>query len=696
MRIGKSFHAIALLLISGIAGLGSAAAGAAPKTAIFVDNSDYVTAYPLGSNGDIAPIAVTTDMIDPGGIARDSSGRIYVSNTSTNKVTIYAADSTGNAPPLAVIGGAKTRLASPTAVALDGSGEIYVLNTGTSSVTKYPSSGNGSGIQNEAPIGRISGPKTQLRDPIAMTVDAAGDVYVANQKGGPTRPVKDYSPGVITIYTAGSNGDVAPVRTIKGKTTGLTDPVGIALDADGDVYVGNNSTYVNRNASYPASIEVFSAGSTDDATPLAVIAGGQTNISYPQGIALDSERNIYATGFTPSGNSTFSSINVYPVGSNGDVAPSTFLGGPDSGLNSDNAIALDEAGNLYVSNSAGGPAGTGMVTEYSTGSVGDALPINTFTSSFTGINGSSGIAVDAGGKIYVANQSDNSIGIYASGTYGSKFPTATIAGDKTGMLNPFSIGLDSIGNIAVLNRDNAITMYPAGSAGDVMPSATIDVGNGGKTSPTAIAVSSRGKLYVASQAVVDCNQRSCFQTGSDNVAIYRPGSDGSTKPSAVISGPDTGLASPSAIAVDRNGNIYVSNEGPPQCMPYCGCIPSGPGSISVYSPGSNGNVKPIATIAGANSEIRFPYGLAVDADDSISVLNDSGFGNFAGQPFRLVPGVWYLPGYLAFGVPPGAPSVPSILIFGAGSTGNAAPMASIRGPFTALEGAGIAVGPAGP
>jgi len=50
------------------------------------------------------------------------------------------------------------------------SGKIYVLNIGTSAVTAYPPLGNSTGILNEAPVALISGPKTQLRDPVAMTV----------------------------------------------------------------------------------------------------------------------------------------------------------------------------------------------------------------------------------------------------------------------------------------------------------------------------------------------------------------------------------------------------------------------------------------------------------------------------------------------------------------------------------------------
>jgi len=654
-------------------------AAASPKTAIFVDNSNYVTAYPIGSKGDVAPIALTTDMISPGGIARDAIGRIYVTNTQTNTVTIYAADSSGNVPPLAVIGGSETRLANPTGIALDASGKIYVLNIGTSAVTAYPPLGNSTGILNEAPVALISGPKTQLRDPVAMTVDAAGDVYVASQRGGPTRPVKDYSPGVITIYSAGSNGNVAPAATIKGSATGLTNPVGIALDSDGDIYVGNTSRYVDPHVNYPASIEMFSAGSSGNAIPSAIIAGSQTNIGYPQGIAVDSERNIYTTGYAVIANSSVAAIDVYAAGSTGDVAPTAAIDGP-TGL-SENAIALDANGNLYVLNSSGGPVGTGSVTEYSAGSIGDVAPNNTITSSSTGINTSQAIAVDAGGKIYVTNQFENSVGIYAAGSYATGPPIATIIGNDTGLNSPFSIGLDANDDVFVLNGNDTITIYSAGEVGDTPPMKTISIDASGNNAPTAIAVSRGGALYVANQGGITCNSRQCHETGPGSIDIYPARSGGNVKP-IVISGPDTNLAYPSAIALSNRGNIYVANLGPPICG-NCGCIPGTQGSVSVYASGSEGDAKPAATIEGPHTRMALPGAIAVDANENVHVLNNVFRGYDVISRYCIE----------EFSFVSGAP----VEVFSAGSNGDTAPIDTIGGPYTGLSSSSaIVIGPTGP
>ncbi|MGD0672706.1 MAG: NHL repeat-containing protein [Candidatus Binatus sp.] len=703
MKFAKA-SAFAALLLAMIGPVCGAAAGTI-DTAIFVGDDYDVTAYPIDASGDVAPTAVTTDMAVPSGIARDASGRIYVTNNATNTVTVYAAGANGNVPPIATIGGAKTQLSDPTGIALDASGKIYVLNRADNrkrNIKVYPPLGTNTGILNEAPITDIAGSKTRLDDPTGIALDSQGNIYVANILGGPVVPNTEDS-GTVTVYAAGSSGNIAPIATISGAATGLAYPAGIALDSSGNIYVANELTG-NTSSSledYP-SITVYPAGSKGNASPIAVIAGDNTGLDYPQGIALDSGGNLYAKGYVEYVGDT---INAYPAGSNGNVSPAATIVGADTGLDGPDGIALDSGGNLYVSNGYGGPVGGGSVTIYPAGSNGDAVPIATITSSFTGINDASSIAVDSTGKIYVANEfgaaGDNgSITIYSAGSYATGAPIATIAGDNTGLSNPFGIALDSAGNIFVLNSSNAITVYPPGSAGDATPKTTINIDSKGNNYPVGMAVDPNGEIYVVNQSYLNCNKRSCYQTSPGNIAVYPAGSHDNATPLAVISGPNTNLANPSAVALDQSGDIYVTNQGPEKCTRYCGCYTAGPGSVTVYSPDSNGDVKPIATVSGPNTGLGLPYAITLDSNGNIYLLNDGGFsGHFAcivpsadgGTPAKT-------------GVPVGGTffdyisrSVEPILIFAAGSNGDVAPIAGIGGPFTGLYGpSAIAVGPAGP
>jgi sugar lactone lactonase YvrE len=691
MKVAKGW-AVAGLLLAMIGPAGGAAAGT-KDTTIFVANDFDVTAYPAGSSGDVAPIAVTPDMVTPTGIARDASGRIYVANRPTNTVTVYAANANGNVPPIAVLGGSNTRLASPIAIALDASGKIYVLNSAEypkGSITVYPPLATNIGILNEAPAATITGSKTLLDSPTGVAVDSNGNIYVANESGGPVVRHEKNDRGRITVYAAGSDGNVAPIATISGAATGLSYPIGIALDSSWNIYVANALTANTGSNPIGPSITVYPAGSNGNAAPSAVIAGANTGLNYSQGIALDSAGNLYTEGYVSE---VGYSINTYPAGSNGNVFPTATIVGADTGLYGPNGIALDSAGNIYVSNNYDETTQRGSVTVYPAGSSGDAVPTVTITSSYNGIDFPSGIAVDSKGNIYVANEfggarQDGSVTIYSAGSFATGPPVATITGDNTELTYPFGIALDSSGNIYVLNGGDVITVYPAGSNGDVTPDATLNIDQSGKNSATGMAVGAGGALYIANRGGLNCKGRSCHPTGSDSVAVYRTGSF-NAKPVAVISGPATKLASPSAIAVDHSGDIYVTNEGPIECTDYGGCTvcgPAGPGSINVYPPNSNGDVMPIAEINGHQSGIGSPYGIALDSSGNTYVLNGDRGGGV---------GVSVGPVFCAFSE--AERSVEPILIFAPGSNGDVPPIGGVGGRYTGLYGpTAIAVGPAAP
>jgi hemin uptake protein HemP len=662
--------ALAAILLSVIVSFG-ALAGTTPPTAsnsaIFVANSFNVTAYPIASSGDVAPIALMTDMAGPSGLARDTSGRTYVANRGTNTVTVYAANANGNVPPLAVIGGSNTGLDQPGGITLDATGKIYVLNSAANfpGINVYPPLANSTGILNEAPVASIAGSQTLLDEPDAIALDSQGNIYVANQSGG---HAEFFDSGRLTVYPAGSNGNVAPATTISGDKTGLALPVGIAVDSSGNIYSANAvNAEVGGKLKRFTSITVYSAGSKGNAPPVATIAGDNTKLS-PGGIAVDSSRNIYVTAAF--------SIEMFAAGSNGNVSPALTITGADPPLSFYGAIALDSGGAIYVLNY--GLTGVDSVTVYPAGSSGDALPIATITSNFTGIYSAYGVALDSIGNIYVMNGNvHDSVAIYPAGSYATGGPpVSTIMGNNTGLEEPSGIALDSSDNIFVLNYLAGITMYPAGSSGDVPPAATINVDGTGKTAPTAIAVGPGDNLYVTSVPNIKCRGRralSCHPVGVASVAAYPAGSNGFVNPSAVIKGSHTKLGTPLAVAVDHNGKIYVANESPTKCTSnFCG--PTGPGSVCVYAPGSNGDVKPIATISGAATGLVYPFAITLDSNGNIYVLNVNALG---------------------FGCP--ACDQHSILVFAAGSDGNVAPMATIAGPSAGLNfPRGIAIGPVGP
>jgi hypothetical protein len=132
--------------------------------------------------------------------------------------------------------------------------------------------------------------------------------------------------------------------------------------------------------------------------------------------------------------------------------------------------------------------------------------------------------------------------------------------------------------------------------------------------------------------------------GIGTVTVYPPGSNGNVVPSSVIQGYDTGLNAPVGIALDSNRKLYVLNDS------------NGVFSITAYPAGSDGDVTPTATISGATTELASSAAIAVDSTGKIYVTNEQ--SQLGG--------------------------LDSITVYASGSNGNVSPIASISGSNTGL------------
>ena len=86
---------------------------------------------------------------------------------------VYAAGSNANAAPIATISGSDTTLIQPIGVALDSSRKIYVADESAASVYVYSAVGSRTGLLNVAPVDTINGPDTGLLAPVGIAVDSS-------------------------------------------------------------------------------------------------------------------------------------------------------------------------------------------------------------------------------------------------------------------------------------------------------------------------------------------------------------------------------------------------------------------------------------------------------------------------------------------------------------------------------------------
>jgi hypothetical protein len=156
----------------------------------------------------------------------------------------------------------------------------------------------------------------------AVAIPPDGSIFVYAVKSNPL---------VFEIlkYPAGSIGSATPSAVITGPNTGLQDSrggstfVAMAVDHNDNIYV-LLSTFDPSSNGFHGSVEVFAAGSSGNATPIATIAGKNTMLYGLVGSSLtvDPAGNIFVAGPPGSG-----AIYVFNAGANGNVAPARTITG---------------------------------------------------------------------------------------------------------------------------------------------------------------------------------------------------------------------------------------------------------------------------------------------------------------------------------------------------------------------------------
>jgi hypothetical protein len=153
---------------------------------------------------------------DEGGLAIDSNNLLYVANSTTATIDIFPS---GSGTMQAQIGGSNTGLIAPATVAVDASFNVYVFDAKTDTISEFAAGATG----NVAPIRTISGSNTGLGGGNGFSFGLAvskmsGDIFISN-------PVSN----AILVFAATVSGNVAPIQTIAGSATELSQPVGLAV-----------------------------------------------------------------------------------------------------------------------------------------------------------------------------------------------------------------------------------------------------------------------------------------------------------------------------------------------------------------------------------------------------------------------------------------------------------------------------------
>jgi len=306
-----------------------------------------------------------------------------------------------------------------------------------------------------------------------------------------------------------------------------------------------------------------------------------------------------------------------------------------AGFNAPRGVAIDRGGNVYIADYLNStirkiePAGVVTTLAGSARLPGTADG----TGSEARFTHPTGLAIDNGGNIYVADSDNHTIRkITPTGKVTTLAGAARIAGSADGTGNearfnqPLGVATDSTGNIYVadsLNRTirkitaSGIVTTLAGSAGN---RGSTD-GTGGAArfdSPAAVATDGDGNVYVSemfNNTIRKITPSGAVMTLAGVPGFFKTGSADGT-------GSAARFTNPAGIATDRDGNIYVADwvNATIRKITPAGVVTTFAGFPSKPKTRAGGRC---CNVNGVGSAARFagPYGLATDSSGSIYVAD---------------------------------------------------------------------------
>lgn len=332
--------------------------------------------------------------------------------------------------------------------------------------------------------------------------------------------VSDTTLNAIDIYPPAPGPSATPQYQIGGGNTSMSGPAYMAFDSSKNLFVTNYNASTNTSL-----VTVYKEYATGDVLPFGLVganSGGQLH-----GISMLPNDGGFVVAFTSPGSFFQNGLTVYGKFSAGTALVTNLIAGSNTRLNNPIGVAVDSKSNIYAANSGGAnvteyalpsptpapsgspspsPSPTATPTAVPSGQP-TATPSPTPTPYSTNIAPAAtiacgcfkqptGVAVDATDNLFVTDPGTPAVYVFtaaqiAPGGSLSLTPSQTIAGNATMLVDPTDVKIDASGVIYVLDAGNGpgtskILTFAAGANGNVAPTSAISVPTG---TATGIALS---------------------------------------------------------------------------------------------------------------------------------------------------------------------------------------------------------------
>lgn len=294
----------------------------------------------------------------------------------------------------------------------DKDGNLYFADSGNNRVRRIDA---GTGVVTTIAgtgIGGFSGDggaatDAQLNNPVSVALDGSGDLYIADMNNRRIRMVSAQTKIITTSFGTGVNGCGG---------SDLSNPISITIDTSGNLYIADCN--VIRKVAPQAGASTIVAGRGDPGYSGDGGPATSATLTLPTDISLDTSGNLYIA----DGNNVIRKVmattgiitTVAGGGAGGDGGPAT-----SARLDDPESVAADSAGNLYIAEWGNQrirvvTAGNGIISTLAGNSFGGTFFDGDGGLAITNQVEPSGLSIDARGNLYFYDERDHRIRMIAA------------------------------------------------------------------------------------------------------------------------------------------------------------------------------------------------------------------------------------------------------------------------------------------